>query len=209
MKKPNPFTGKRKPKLSALQLQEALTAPPERMHRRLWLAAKVIVGFFVSAIGLVGSMYGISGPPWPVEPVFSPGLPSAGSPFDVPFSVTNKSAFFDIWNFRIKCHIHRATFAADAEDGSRLEMNEILLDLTITNPILAAGETDSYICPVRPLIVVGKRSAADAHLEGVVISFQSEYDAEILKGRHRAESGTFTLNTRTNPPQWMSGKLLR
>ncbi len=50
------LAGHKRSKLTT-QSREALAKDPERMHRRLLLAAKVVVGFCVGAVGLIGSIY--------------------------------------------------------------------------------------------------------------------------------------------------------
>ena len=88
---------------SSAKPRQRLTDP---WHRRLWLAGKVTAVFLVGLAGFVASLYQIfGGPPWPTEPVYSPGPPSSDSPFGIPFDVANKSGVLWIKNIAIKCLI--------------------------------------------------------------------------------------------------------
>jgi hypothetical protein len=84
--------------------------PPSQIqapkHRRLWLASKLVVGTVVTVLGLVATFVSLWGPLWPTAPLFSPGMPSSGSPFDVPFTVTNRSVIFFIRNLIIHCALN-------------------------------------------------------------------------------------------------------
>jgi hypothetical protein len=177
----------------------------------LGLAAKVIA-FLVASIGLVGSIYGIWGPPWPTEPVFAPGNASLGSPFDVPFLVTNKSALFRLNNLSIICEIIAfEAISSDGKAGIRTAPNarETKILARGVNPFLAAGESRPFTCPIRGLMILGanREDAADKVTKAQIM-FISEYDF-ILFWHAKSTSGVFTLNTSTTPPQWMPGEPLK
>ena len=90
----------------AARAQPPIRSGALRSDRPTWIrVTEYLVGtLVVGTVGLVASVYQIQGgPPWPVGPVFVPGFPSAGNAFDVPFTVTNKSAFFSLRHLEILC----------------------------------------------------------------------------------------------------------
>jgi hypothetical protein len=149
------------------------------------------------------------GPPWPTEPVFEPGAPSFGSAFDVTFNGTNKSAFFGIQNLRVSCTL--VCFKLVGQSGAmitaRKGANPNILG-ALGHDHLLAGETQPFACGMRRVFNIDGKDAADS-LPNVAISFMSEYDNPWLfwLSRKKVQSGTFSLNTRTTPPQWVHGEI--
>ncbi len=183
--------------------------PPTRMHRRLWLAAKVIFAFVASTLALIGTVYGIWGPPWPTEPSFVPGAPSLGSPFDVSFSGTNKSAFFSISNITVRCSL--SCFRVLTPSGVPVMTVGPKANLLIraSGPKnLGPNETQPFTCNLRGVILAGGRDAADAFPD-VEMRLNSEYDSPWLfwLRRKSAIGELFSLNKKTVPPQWVEGEL--
>jgi hypothetical protein len=212
VKKPSRPIGKAIPKLKTDQPTSTPAASPARMRDRLRLAAKVIPGFLVTLIGLIASIYGIWGAPWPTKPRFSPGLPSFGSSFDIPFIVTNKSAFFALSNLTVTCVLLR--FRAEGANGAQVRVADGLTFDTAPK-ILASGanriestESRPYTCPLRGLMRVDNADAADAISEAQ-IGFISEYDSPLWWGQQQAKDGPFTLITTTVPRQWERGAPLK
>jgi hypothetical protein len=199
VKKPPEPIGQAKPKLKINQPRQTPSSPQVRMHRRLWLVAKVAFGFVVALVGLVSGIYGIWGPPWPTDPVFVPGVPSLGDAFNVPFSVVNKSALFPLRDLELSCSIHSVATSHNnqyrrfsVEAGSR----EILRPL----------ESRPYACLLNSLFV---RSPDDT-ITAAEIEFVSDFSSWLpWRGRVHSLSGVFTLNTKTVPPQWMMGRPMK
>ena len=52
----------------------------------LWWIVGIFVAYYLGTVG----------PIWPTEPEIRPNGVSANNPFDIPFSITNKSVLFDI-----------------------------------------------------------------------------------------------------------------
>jgi hypothetical protein len=99
-----------------------------------WICASSLSVFFV-----VMSIYGLLGPPWPTAPSFSPGIPSIGSPFDIPFTVTNKSVTFPINELVITCNLNDVKTNAST-------ISNISVRVTAKN-VLEAGLSAPYTCP--------------------------------------------------------------
>ena len=172
VKTPSKPIGKATPKLPQNRKQEPPATPQTRMHRRLWLASKAAFGFAVVIIGIVGSVYTVVGPPWPTAPVFSPGPPSFGTAFDIPFTVENKSAGFGISNVKITCVV-TVSFIGSPE-GSPPQLDRVGVQAGGIPASLAAvgsGGISSglYRCPLRDVrigfggknAVKGKRFGAN------------------------------------------------
>jgi hypothetical protein len=221
-----------KPKLK----QPTTPAQPQaRMHRVLWRAVKAVFGFVVVLVGLIGGAYTMWGPPWPTEPSFVPGAPSFGSPLDVPFTVTNKSSVFSIKNLHISCHGYEIkvvppNFGSPAPGGGTLG-GRAIEGFTFSvpgNADLMPGETRPYTC-VFNSVMRGVSNQTGYRIVEADIAFVSEYDARCpfpdavcarlfpcatdlrcdrLGSGTKALSGHFTLNTKTDPLQWMPGKPL-
>lgn len=178
--------------------QQTPEAPRERMHRPLLTACKVVFGFLITAAGLVLGVTNFLGPPWPTEPIFSPGAPSFGFPFDVPFSVSNKSSIS--W-------IRRAKFACRAEWWATNNSSFVgapAIQVTTSNETLAPMSAAPYVCPmfIRP--------EEPARITRANLKFEVQYDSRWPWGdRVTMLSDDFVLNTATTPPQWSVGKPLR
>ena len=76
----------------------------EQGYTPIHLARRIII-VLVGLVSLLAAIDQLLGPPWPTRPVFSPGLPSTGSPLDIPFSVTNRSIIFPIHHLIVWCQI--------------------------------------------------------------------------------------------------------
>ena len=185
---------------------------PPKQTPPLWRAIKVIVPSLVALIGLIASIDALWGPPWPINPEFSPGPPSFGSSFDIPFLVTNKSALFSFSDLKITCVLLR--FKAVGSTGATIAVaNGLSFD---TAPKIAArgtnqiDSTDSrpYTCPLRGIMRVDNSDAADAIREAQ-IGFISEYNSPLWWGRRQTKDEPFTLITTTVPHQWVRGAPLK
>jgi hypothetical protein len=201
------FIGKSRSKRRIAQSRQTPAKSQVRMHRRLWLGTKVTVGFFVGLIGLVGSIYGMWGPPWPTEPEFALASPSFGSSFDVPFSVLNKSALFALDNLSISCVLLRLRAGgpgAQVSTAEGLSFDQAPKILARGTNLIPAGGSRPYVCPLRGFVRVGDKDAADV-VQEAQIGFLMEYDARLWRGRKQTREGPFTLETKTIPPQWVKG----
>ena len=197
--------GKATPKLRINQTQEPPIAPQARMHRRLWLATKAIFGFVVVSFGIVASIYGMWGPPWPTEPVFSPGPPSFGAAFDVPFRVENKSAFFWLSGLKLMCKVEGDIPDQPSVTGIVFGPNFVTAS---GKNVIGPSTSVPYICPLRSAFRLGNRDAAEI-IRHSRVTFLSEYESRFLAGRVKTEDGPFTLVETTIPPHWERGAPLK
>lgn len=68
------------------------TAPP---HRRWWQSTKWAIGTVVAILGLIASVYQLTGgPPWPTKPEIHPHDTVNASSLVLPFDVRNRSTLF-------------------------------------------------------------------------------------------------------------------
>ncbi|WP_156446955.1 hypothetical protein [Bradyrhizobium yuanmingense] len=187
----------------AVRAQSPILSDSLRKDRPSWTrATKYFVGtLIVGTVGFVASVYQIAGgPPWPVAPVFVPGFPSSGHAFDVPFTVTNKSALFSLRHLEILCGFEKVK--TDAKSG----VQQLSITASDGKATLGPLESTSYTCPVKRMFSF----AGATKFEEATISFLTKYDSHLPWGdRTQSQSDFFTLNTNTVPPQWTIGKPIR
>jgi hypothetical protein len=190
----------------------------EQIRERWWFRSlRRIFGVLVILLGVIASIYGIWGPIWPTAPEFSPGAPSFSLALDVPFNVANKSSLFEIRNLTIECHVIFARLSV-----SHKSLRNVTIGIEgrpydskqpLTRNNIKAGGVSSYVCPMSggPIAGFGPTPEfPDDKLETATIEFLSEYDVRLpWRGRAQTSSGVFTLNPKTNPPQWTQGVPLR
>jgi hypothetical protein len=117
------------------------------VRRHLIQALRVGVGGGALAmVTLIGFVYEVWGLVWPTAPIFLPGVPSSGSAFYVPFSVTNKSILFPIRNLTLGCII----LNLETKHGNIVNtITTIAIDPVTQKRALnfiEIGTSDSYIC---------------------------------------------------------------
>ncbi len=207
MKKPtkrsNAQRRRRKPQVRGPHVPQA---PPAPRHRRFLQIAKAIVG---TPLAVVAFVYAVWEPPWPTKPTFSPSSPSFGSAIDVPFIVTNKSAWFDLSNLTIECRI--MNLLAEGPTGAAVRQAPGIYTTIAArgvNKSLAQTASAPFTCPFRGRIGVDVGDAAD-QIKRVSVAFASEYDSPFFLGRTTSVSQTFSLDTATMPRRWVPGEPLR
>ena|SRR5271156_1755237 len=85
------------------------TTPP---HRRWWRGAKWTTGTIVAILGLIASVYQLTGgPPWPADPEIYPHDTADGSSLILPFILRNRSTLFDMKNVSMTCGIDLVAFS--------------------------------------------------------------------------------------------------
>jgi hypothetical protein len=168
---------------------------PTPMHRHMMTAIKWLFRAALGLLAVLGSVYGIWGPPWPVEPTVSPGLPSLGSPFDVPFNVSNKSLLFTIDGLSLSCKLKLVQ-----TNGLIIPNGIVRLRGEYT---IGPGQSRPYVCPF-------SRAYGGPYAENIKtaqITISSEYKSPwpVISKKLSVDSDVFTLNSKTIPPQWMTG----
>jgi hypothetical protein len=148
-KPPQPKQPHRRPPAPPPPPQPAMSlAPLGRPLCRVWTTSKLATNFVVVLIGLIGGIVAISGGPiWPTYPEISTVGVDPGSPFSLPFSVKNRSAFFSMEITEITCaydhmtgpHMHfddseqvashRATIPPDGVLNFRCRLSNLVRDL--------------------------------------------------------------------------------
>jgi len=138
------------------------------------------------------------GPPWPTEPVFVPASASFSSPLDVPFLITNKSAFFAIKKLSISCVLLHVKL----ENGTLIERVEIKV---LTANTLGPTETRPYTCMFPRTFGYDQNAITEAK-----INFEFEHESPWLFGKPiKGDSGVWVLNPKTTPPIWTQGNPLQ
>ncbi|NPU10917.1 hypothetical protein HL666_09100 [Bradyrhizobium sp. 83002] len=164
-----------------------------------------ICAAIATALGLALSYFGVTGrPPWPTEPIFSVNSPSFGSPFDVSFNATNKSAFFDHSNLKVGCSVLCSETKTPA--GGRITTNGTFIVPATGPAALEAGQTQQFMCNLRGTFMLGDRDIVD-RLPDSAIAFVTEYDQLWGWWHKKVRSDPFSLNKRAVPPQWVQGRL--
>jgi len=176
-----------------------------RVRRTWWFrSAKWIFGVVLVAAGGVATLDTLlGGRIWPTAPSFVPGYPSSGFAWDVPFTVSNKSALFPVNHLVIKCWIH----SIQSKKGG--SFREFTVGIAGENS-LASLQSAPYTCPFST-IFPNLTLEPDDKITEAIIEFGSEYESRVpfSKNRDPVFSGPFTLNTKTTPPQWVAGRPLR
>jgi hypothetical protein len=186
------------------------SVPPESKskqpkYRRFLRIAEWSLG---PPLAVLAFVYGIWGPPWPTEPIFAPGAPSFGSPFAVPFNITNKSALFDMNNLSISCGL-ASRIQGEPPTGGTVGFGQpgkpIFGSIAGASSRLKAGETRSYTCAAAALrIDVGP----NPKILFAEMTFESQYDSPWRWGDKKiVRSPTLFLDMATIPPQWKSSPL--
>src|SRR5579859_6196765 len=83
----------------------ALPPASTQVWGRCFRSAKWAVGAVVAVIGLAASVDGIWGSPWPRDPEVHPHDTIDGSSLVLPFTVKNRSGFFDMANTTFRCGV--------------------------------------------------------------------------------------------------------
>ncbi len=182
----------------------------EQINREIWFrVGRWSIGVVSFALGVIASVAGIWGVPWPTDPVFSAEPPSSASPFDNPFDVSNKSGFIDIHDLYIHCEVYSAkTKRLTVTKDFR---GKLLFPSKGPNPILHAGKSSAFTCPFRDAMdkIGFGASALDDPTEaliGLVWTYNTPWWWHgFWLNPHRGNTDVFSLNTKTAPPRWVPG----
>ena len=94
------------------------------MVKLLFRGIAALLVFTITAFGLVSAVSGVSGGPplWPAALVIEPGTPDQSKPFDVPFTISNRSIFFDAIDVQFACAMVEIVF----ENGRTVERSFVI-----------------------------------------------------------------------------------
>jgi hypothetical protein len=110
---------------------------------------------------------------------------------------TNRSSVFHLTNLKISC------VARHIEIGPPYVTFENIGFATPGANLLEPTQSRPYACPFNRTVQV---EGTNAKILAADIVFESEYDSPWPWGtRTSINSDSFTLNTKTIPPQWMPG----
>ena len=184
--------------ISTAAHQQSISWPQK--HQHILRTVEWILGL---PLALLVAIYTILGPPWPKEPTFFPSSPSFGSPFNVPYIVTNKSILFRISNLSIVCKI---AYARTLQGDTIARVNVKSTEINNLQP----GQTSSYTCLFNKMITLSRPPPYQTKYVQAEIRFASEYDSPWpFQPRIKIVSDPFTLNSATEPPQWIQGVPLK
>lgn len=164
---------------------------PASRPRWFWAA---IVQFPLLILSIASNIVTVLGPVWPTAPIFSPSYPSAASPFEVPFSIENKSSLFPLNNIRIRCVIK------DVVSGiGHNRVSDVTLTHEIQGQSIKPSSSNIYTCPFNHFISMPNDFIAYAKIQ-----FEYRYDTiyPFYLKSHEESTGVFWLNTKVVPPRW-------
>ncbi len=167
--------------------------------------ARPILGFIVGPLlAIAVAFYTFIGPFWPTDPDFSPEYPSSGSPFDVPFDVTNRSGIFELHDLSILCGLIdiRTTYNSHFHDFSVGSSGKNYLPELSSQP---------YVCPFTQILSILSMLRKGETIKSARIQFLATYDNQIywpLITPRTTMSKVFELDTDTSPPRWIAGPRL-
>jgi hypothetical protein len=128
---------------------------------------------------------------------------------DVPFVVSNNSAWFGLSNLTIKCRF--MNLLAEGPTGARMEQAPGVFSTIAArgvNHYLAPLASAAFTCPFRDIGMLDFVDAAD-QIKRVSIAFAPEYDSPFFLGRMTSISDTFSLNITSTPRRWVPGEPLK
>lgn len=151
-------------------------------------------------LGLGQAFVTFRGPFWPTEPTFLPGAPSLGSPMNVPFFVTNKSAVFSLDDLLITC----GPLVVVMTGKNVFNIGRIGAQ---GHNVLRPLETRPFTCRFNRVVSFPGAKVEEAHIQ-FTSAYKSPWPWEPNR-RVVSTSSIFTLETATDPPQWMEGVPLK
>ena len=137
------------PKAATTPIRKAETdrpSPPPRAEkiatypRSFWVA---IGSLCLLALSVTSNIVTLWGPFWPTEPVFSLSYPSSGSPFEIPFYITNRSVIFPIHDIELSCYLKHIT-----TNNNNIINNSFVKIQPRIPQVLEPEASDPYKCPL-------------------------------------------------------------
>jgi hypothetical protein len=170
-----------------------------------WMT-KTTVSVALSVLAVATAFYTFFGPFWPTEPEFSPSYyPSSGSPFDVPFDVTNRSGIFALHDLSIFCGL------IDVKMSYNSHFHDFSMGSTGKN-YLPELSSQPYVCPFTQLLSVLSMMREGETIKSAQIQFIASYDDQFywpMITPRKTMSKVFELDTDISPPRWIAGPRLQ
>jgi hypothetical protein len=164
-------------------------APLKQPSGRAWMISKLVTTFVLAIIGLIGGIVAICGGPiWPTYPEVSTVGVDPGSPFSLPFSVRNKSAFFSMEISEIMC-------AYDHMNGPHVHFND-------------SEQTASHRATIRPGGVFNFSCRASNPVPGLITDASVRLLVRYTfpwSSRERCQSNPLDWAQTTEGGQWVMG----
>jgi len=154
------------------------------------------ISVFAVIFGIIVGVKDLFGPQWPTEPDFSLDVPyTTGDPFDVPFSIGNRSGLFDIRKLTVACEL------VDVRTTDHYAFQGISV-VSNANNLLAAFDTRPYTCPFHNSIL-GNHPVCCAVIR-LIAAYQDPefYPWSVPK---KTYSKIYTLDRKTSPMRWIPG----
>ena len=153
-------------------------------------AIAAVLGLAVTVFAVVSSISGLSGGPplWPAALDIEPGTPDQSKPFDVSFTVSNRSVLFDAIDIQFAC----AMVEIVLENGGTVERSIVIGTGPTT---IEAGDTRPFRCsfPLEP----GGITRAQIRIEAVHKFWP------ILNWPISTSAGPFFWDTASRPHRWL------
>ena len=169
---------------------------PMLLRRRLFQAAKWVVVTVVATLGLAASVYQLgNGPFWWTAPEVDPGPPDYSEPFNVPFTIYNRSVVFSITEANFYCRLREIITDANAEIHNVTTIGNNISDI---QPL----HYPTFRCWF-PFSLPGKITKADINI------FVRHKHALPWNDSNTLDTGTFHWDLRANPPRWLKGDIIQ
>ena len=153
-------------------------------------AIAAVLGLAVTVFAVVSSISGLSGGPplWPAALDIEPGTPDQSKPFDVSFTVSNRSVLFDAIDIQFAC----AMVEIVLENGGTVERSIVIGTGPTT---IEAGDTRPFRCsfPLEPDGI----TRAQIRIEAVHKFWP------ILNWPISTSAGPFFWDTASRPHRWL------
>jgi hypothetical protein len=164
-------------------------------HQML-LIAKWIIGGIGTIVAFSASVYQLGGGPfWWTAPEVDPGTADFSEPFNVPFTVHNRSSIFAIYA-HFYCQLAHVRYEPSIFiDDSRVDANQISKIDPLFYPSFRCWYPHSF---------------PGAKLTFAEIDIYADYRHNLpWNDTNIINAGTFYWDTRSSPPRWIKGKMLQ
>jgi hypothetical protein len=139
------------PELPPLSRRELRRRLRPHLEIRIWVIVVTLGVFFFWILSQTANVFQIAGPPWPTDPEVHPQNVVTGASLTLPFTIKNRSAFFDMNDVALTCGIDLV--ALEDADGHKLGADSIAF-FTGLFSIPANAAPINYPCDASGLVQV-------------------------------------------------------